>query len=327
MAAHSIDDITNDLAFAYLHGTNLQFNLDAASDKVIVFSDLHRGNGGLNDDYAPCDETYRKALQYYLDKNYKLILLGDVEELWENFDFNRILDKYPHAYSLEKKFFNKSEPDNPFYIRCFGNHDYRYAFPELVKDDLENIAGLNGIKVYEGIKMKIMNGGEMVTEVYLSHGHQGHYPRRFDVSHNIAVAAFGALQNITGVATNTSVMDEPFFLKGMRKLTNTGYLKWANSQKIPVVYGHTHEAVFASKRIFDGAQIEVKGYNNEIVRTPNAFNTGCCSFKNGEITGLEIADGKFKLIKWSPDSPLALPVDPDNPTKAEMSIEALVQHL
>ena len=32
------------------------------------------------------------------------------------------------------------------------------------------------------------------------------------------------------------------------------------------------------------------------------FNTGCCSFDDGSITGIEIAKGKIKLIKWTDES-------------------------
>ena len=32
---------------------------------------------------------------------------------------------------------------------------------------------------------------------------------------------------------------------------------------------------------------------------PFYFNTGCCCFSDGDITGIEIADGFIPLIKWS----------------------------
>lgn len=32
---------------------------------------------------------------------------------------------------------------------------------------------------------------------------------------------------------------------------------------------------------------------------PSYFNTGCCCFCDGDITGIEIADGTIRLIKWS----------------------------
>ncbi|MBA3748219.1 MAG: hypothetical protein H0W96_12120 [Solirubrobacterales bacterium] len=32
--------------------------------------------------------------------------------------------------------------------------------------------------------------------------------------------------------------------------------------------------------------------------TPCYFNTGCCSFGDGDITGIEIGDGKIRLMRW-----------------------------
>jgi len=31
---------------------------------------------------------------------------------------------------------------------------------------------------------------------------------------------------------------------------------------------------------------------------PSYFNTGCCSFGDGDITGLEIAEGEIRLVRW-----------------------------
>ena len=32
---------------------------------------------------------------------------------------------------------------------------------------------------------------------------------------------------------------------------------------------------------------------------PSYFNTGCCCFSDGDITGIEIDDGAIRLIKWT----------------------------
>ena len=32
---------------------------------------------------------------------------------------------------------------------------------------------------------------------------------------------------------------------------------------------------------------------------PCYFNSGCCSYADGDITGLELASGKISLVKWS----------------------------
>ena len=34
------------------------------------------------------------------------------------------------------------------------------------------------------------------------------------------------------------------------------------------------------------------------VSPPCYFNTGCCSFPDGDITGIEIADGAIRLVRW-----------------------------
>ena len=31
---------------------------------------------------------------------------------------------------------------------------------------------------------------------------------------------------------------------------------------------------------------------------PTYFNSGCCCFNDGDITGIEIAEGKIRLVKW-----------------------------
>jgi hypothetical protein len=31
---------------------------------------------------------------------------------------------------------------------------------------------------------------------------------------------------------------------------------------------------------------------------PCYFNTGCCRFKDGDITGIELVDGEIRLVRW-----------------------------
>jgi hypothetical protein len=35
------------------------------------------------------------------------------------------------------------------------------------------------------------------------------------------------------------------------------------------------------------------------VSPPCYFNTGCCSFPDGDVTGLELADGELRLVRWT----------------------------
>lgn len=52
------------------------------------------------------------------------------------------------------------------------------------------------------------------------------------------------------------------------------------------------------------------------------FNTGCCCFPDGDITGLEISEGELKLVRW--------PNDNDRPAPqilARVSLQTLFQNL
>ena len=89
------------------------------------------------------------------------------------------------------------------------------------------------------------------------------------------------------------------------------------------ISGHTHKPVFASldhvERLtqqiekakemgedcsalqsdLDKRKAEYAG--KQFIKTmavPSYFNTGCCCFFDGDITGIEIADGEIRLIKW-----------------------------
>src|SRR4029078_1358031 len=57
---------------------------DSSKDKFIIFSDQHKGAKNGADDFMICEPNYLAALDYYYDKGYLLIALGDCEELWEN---------------------------------------------------------------------------------------------------------------------------------------------------------------------------------------------------------------------------------------------------
>jgi hypothetical protein len=55
---------------------------------------------------------------------------------------------------------------------------------------------------------------------------------------------------------------------------------------------------------------------------PSYFNTGCCCFNDGDITGIEISDGHIRLIKWYDEEQLPL-----KKVLEEISFEALLRDL
>ena len=51
--------------------------------RLVLFSDLHKGQRDAADDFEQCEETYLAALHDYRQSDYEIALLGDVEDLWE----------------------------------------------------------------------------------------------------------------------------------------------------------------------------------------------------------------------------------------------------
>jgi len=108
-------------------------------------------------------------------------------------------------------------------------------------------------------------------------------------------------------------------------LHNTIMYEWSSVKKnVLLITGHTHQPVFMSlthlERLYkklNNAHInnnadEIKNIEAEIKLAqplnatppdlskiiPSYFNSGCCCFDDGDITGIEIADGYIRLMRW-----------------------------
>ena len=100
----------------------------------------------------------------------------------------------------------------------------------------------------------------------------------------------------------------------------------AGQDKVILVTGHTHQPVFNSlthlerlyQRLENARALKdegmIRNIEAEIPRRkreydhvnqsfgtmrPSYFNSGCCCFDDGTITGIEICDGFVRLVKWS----------------------------
>jgi hypothetical protein len=48
--------------------------------------------------------------------------------------------------------------------------------------------------------------------------------------------------------------------------------------------------------------IKAKGESSGLaMEKPCYFNTGCCSYSDGDVTGIEISGGEIKLVRWPDD--------------------------
>ena len=131
---------------------------------------------------------------------------------------------------------------------------------------------------------------------------------------------------------------------------NVMMYEWSATQKnLIFISGHTHKPVFASldhierltKQLQNakiaGDQAKAAEVQAELihrqsqyagkqdVRTmakPSYFNSGCCCFDDGDITGIEISDGFIRLIKWDSKSG-----DPQRQVLEEANLEYVFEKL
>ena len=75
---------------------------DSSKDRFIIFSDQHKGAKNGADDFMLCEPNYLAALDYYLQNNFQLIVLGDCEELWEN-TLSRVVKQQEPSFNRYKQ--------------------------------------------------------------------------------------------------------------------------------------------------------------------------------------------------------------------------------
>ena len=299
--------------------------LDGKDKKYAIFSDTHFGNGGEADDFHGNQEALIHALGFYDKNDYALILLGDIEELWQ-FDLDDIFIYYANSVYAKIQAFGDARLH-----RVFGNHDREWGgWSDPIKSPGQKIGFAD-----EAIKMRDINGE---TRLLLVHGHQGSIDSdkyswfsRFFVRVYAGIEAF--LKNIgffgQASATKSQVTKD---------YERTLYC-WAKSRKVMLLCGHSHRAIFASlsyserlsqkithlqadnsmagvhktTRIKNLAEIEslsgqledekAKGRVIEPVEQgkppiPCYFNTGCGLYSDG-MTALEIEGDAIRLVKWN----------------------------
>jgi len=288
------------------------------NSRYILFSDHHKGAGDVADDFKPCKNTYKTALDHYYENGFTLVLLGDAEELWEN-RIEEVMATYEDIFLSEARFF----PDR--YIRIVGNHDDAWNDPANVAAYLEPF--YSNIQVLPGLVLAY-ESDDLYGEVFMAHGHQGTLDS--DVLGGISprfLPIYRQLQNKFSIGQTTPATDD--YLRGQH---DTQMYRWA-SQKRDLIFiaGHTHRPVWTSlthldqlfmqlyslrlrKQEIDNEKYEeqyqdlLSDINKRIIKDPPVndtlktiptyFNTGCCRFRDGDITGIEITGEEIRLVKW-----------------------------
>lgn len=288
--------------------------LDMEASRYIIFSDQHKGAKDGSDDFRNAETNYINALQHYRKEGFYLIALGDCEELWENLIWS-VMSKNKPSEEAERHFVKEQR-----FTKVFGNHDLFWNNDPFASLYLKSMYG-ESIPVYEGVVLQTMLEGKN-TNLFLTHGHQGDGQSDSNpLSAWFVSRVWAPFQSFLNINPNT-----PAYQKEMKSTHNRFMYEWSRLENNPVlITGHTHQPVFASlthlerlykqlisaekennvvtiQQLKQAIQFRKQEYDyvaaNYMQMKPFYFNTGCCCFSDGDITGIEIADGMIRLIKW-----------------------------
>lgn len=284
--------------------------------RVILFSDQHKGNRSQQDDFIFCEDNYLAALSYYNQQDYLYCNLGDSEELWKNM-IQEVIKHNKATFEAERLFLERNA-----YIKLFGNHDLYWDNDPLAGFNLKNIYRTK-VRIYEGIIFSFPVKDEEL-QLFITHGHQGdlqsdgNWFSKWFVS-NI----WGPVQAYLRINPNT-----PAFDNQLKSEHNQIMYDWtAKQSNLALVTGHTHQPVFNSLTHLERTYIRIEEAKERgdtaalqklesellagkisgttsprLTYSKNTyFNTGCCCYNDGDITGIELEDGKIRLIEWKKD--------------------------
>ncbi len=323
-------DIAKGLSEAFDDERTEEVALDLDAARVVVFSDHHKGARDGADDFWRCERAYHAALGYYLEAGHELFVLGDVEELWECRP-EEVLEAYPQTLALEAEFHRQGR-----YRRFWGNHDDQWSREGEVEKHLRPT--FPGLVVCEALKLNVASRGEPLGLIFLAHGHQGtaDSERYAWISKLVVRYIWRPIQRRVNFASTTPANDYE-----LRQRHDEAMFAWARAHpaKPVLIAGHTHRPVFGTSRPPPDTKRTAAEVEGELERAraaehpdpariaalraelefieaagrrggppplpiepPCYFNTGCCSFGDGDVTGLEIADGQIRLVRWPNDA-------------------------
>jgi UDP-2,3-diacylglucosamine pyrophosphatase LpxH len=283
------------------------------SDRLVILSDLHLGDGSARDDFLPNGELLGEILRsYYLPGGHALVLNGDIEEL-QRFPLQSIRARWEHLYALFRRFGDRSGVH-----RIVGNHDEAlwHSDPRLRDQPLQA-----GLRLSFG-----------VDTLFVFHGHQATiFFERFNDLSGFFLRHFANLLHIRNVPAH--------YESTKRYRTEHRVYAFSNTRKIVSVIGHTHRPLFESLSRVDTLRFRIEQLCRdypavsprarleieEMVRTykkdlallserssreglhsslydehlpvPCLFNSGCTIGKRG-LTAIEIEDGQIALVHW-----------------------------
>jgi len=284
-------------------------------DKLVIFSDLHMGNGGKGDDFVKNGDFFYYILEnYYLKNKYQLILNGDIEEL-QRFSLKKIIKRWQKIHDIFNIFHQKGK-----LLKHYGNHDYNLSYIKKY---------INEISIQETVKLTYKK-----NVILVFHGHQAN--RLGKIFYYLSSLVLQLVANPLGIKNYSVAYNSRKKYAVEKRVYN-----FAKNKKVLAIIGHTHRPLFESLSKIDSLKFKIeqicrifpeansgdkvvlekrlKKYKNELQilmkknkqnpcrdisslydsepLVPCIFNSGCVIGKSG-ITSIEIYEGKIFLVYW-----------------------------
>lgn len=262
------------LTKAYKEANVEHFDKDS---KYVFFSDMHRGDDSVSDEFSRNQAIVLHALNYYYNNDYIYVEVGDGDELWEHKKFKHIRLAHKDIFIVLKKFF-----DDGKLRMLYGNHNIFMKNKDYVRDNYyefydeynqKRVELFHGIKPEEALVLKHRYTNQ---EILVLHGHQGDLinDQLWSVSMFLLRYLWRYL-HIVGFSNPSSPARNHF----KRHKVEKNYNKWIKKHKTMLICGHTHRAKFPNK--------------DELPY----FNTGCCINTRG-VPGIEIINDSILMVDW-----------------------------
>lgn len=284
------------------------------SGRLVIFSDLHMGDGSSKDDFSPNAGLLSFILDhFYYQKGFSLLLNGDIEEL-QRFKLKKIQAAWKDIFEIFSQFNNHGR-----LFKLIGNHDLDL----LLEKESET-----GFPVHHSIRIKWKN-----DYIFIFHGHQASKKylkynrllgitlkylanplgiRNFSVSHNSRkqyaierrVYQFSSLNKLVSVIGHTH---RPLF-ESLSKAERLKYRIEQLCRDFSIANGEEDKNKIRKsikrikkdlKKIYKKEKTGLTPGNlyDSVFNIPCLFNSGCAIGKRG-ITALEIEKGQISLVHW-----------------------------
>lgn len=284
-----------------------------STDRWVIFSDLHMGDGSSTDDFLPNAHLFEESLSgYYLNRHFKLFLNGDIEEL-QRFSIQKITNRWSGVYHLFQLFQQQTQ-----LIKTIGNHDWELADLRKYPFDFKTVEAYR------------LNWKEQ--PIFLFHGHQA--SKKYQKHNELIGFTLKYLADPLGIRSYSVSHDSKKQYNIEKRVYHfSAFNKWVS------VIGHTHRPLFESLHKVDRLKFKIeqlcrdfmnvdsvqrkqikeniKAYKkelkqyykqneavsyqnyvyNSIFHIPCLFNSGTVIGKRG-MTCLEIENGSIRLVHW-----------------------------